>query len=291
MTTPGRTGPRVLVTGAAGPAGRSVLAQLTARGVAVVGVDAAPSGHGPSLRRVPLAGDRYFVPELLRVARQVGADLLVPTVSEELPVLAAARAAGCTAGLDVVIGSLDAVLCADDKWATYRRLAARGVAVPTSYLPGDPPTTAGPVVVKPRVGRGGRGVAVYAGPGAVPPQARDTVVQEFAPGTEYAVNVYRDDRGTEVVAVLEKTRLAQGRVGNGAAVRTCPAAEGVDVAELARRACAALGLTGPADVDVRRRRSGEPVVLEANARFGAHSAHAPELLDAVLARFAMAVPA
>jgi carbamoyl-phosphate synthase large subunit len=36
-------------------------------------------------------------------------------------------------------------------------------------------------------------------------------------------------------------------------------------------------------VDVRRRADGTPVILEINARFGANSHHAPEVLDALLA--------
>jgi carbamoyl-phosphate synthase large subunit len=44
-----------------------------------------------------------------------------------------------------------------------------------------------------------------------------------------------------------------------------------------------LDLVGPVDIDVRRRADGRPVVLEVNARFGANSAWAPEVLDAVLA--------
>ena len=44
----------------------------------------------------------------------------------------------------------------------------------------------------------------------------------------------------------------------------------------------ALDLTGPLDLDIRRDDSGTPVVLEINARFGANSAKAPELLGAAL---------
>ena len=46
---------------------------------------------------------------------------------------------------------------------------------------------------------------------------------------------------------------------------------------------------GPADVDIRRRDSGEPVVLEVNPRFGAHIAHCPEVLDAMLEDFDVGV--
>ena len=42
---------------------------------------------------------------------------------------------------------------------------------------------------------------------------------------------------------------------------------------------------------LRRRADGVPVVLEVNARFGANSAHAPELLDAALASVGVRVGA
>jgi carbamoyl-phosphate synthase large subunit len=44
-------------------------------------------------------------------------------------------------------------------------------------------------------------------------------------------------------------------------------------------------LTGPVDVDIRRLADGTPVVLEVNARFGANSTYAPELLDMALANW------
>jgi D-alanine-D-alanine ligase-like ATP-grasp enzyme len=61
-----------------------------------------------------------------------------------------------------------------------------------------------------------------------------------------------------------------------------------DVAELAITAGRALGLSGPLDIDIRRRADNVPVVLEINARFGIHIAQAPEVLDAALANLGMA---
>ncbi|WP_277211366.1 ATP-grasp domain-containing protein [Isoptericola croceus] len=94
--------------------------------------------------------------------------------------------------------------------------------------------------------------------------------------------VYRapGDARAHVTVVLEKTALAEGRVGNATGVRRVRAD---DVADVASRAVVALGLTGPVDLDVRRDAAGRPVVLEVNARFGTNCAAAPEVIDAVLA--------
>ncbi|MFK3981591.1 ATP-grasp domain-containing protein [Micromonospora sp. NPDC050397] len=276
--------PRLLVTGAAGPAGRALLAALVNRGVTAVGVDMAPGGCGPDgIESVPAATDESFLPELLAVAARHRVDLIVPTVTEELPVLAplAARANRPW----VLVGTAEAVAIADDKWRTAQVLAGAGVAVPRSVLPGvlTAPALRGylgtPYLSKPRHGRGGRGVRVHDGTEG-PPPGSDDVLQEFVPGTEYAVDLFTDPHGrVEALVVLRKTTLARGRVGNGLRVTRdhCP-----DVADLARSAVRAIGLTGPADLDIRRRRDGSPVVLEVNARFGAHSGEAPEVLDALL---------
>ena len=55
-----------------------------------------------------------------------------------------------------------------------------------------------------------------------------------------------------------------------------------DVVATAVAAVEALDLVGPVDLDIRRDDAGRPVVLEVNARFGANSAGAPDLLGAAL---------
>ncbi len=277
---------RVLVTGAGGPAGRSLAGQLRDRGHDVVAVDARPL---PGVHEVPPAADPGLVGVLRDLVRAESVDVLVPTVSEELPVLAAAAAR--LAPAHVLVGTSRAVGLAHDKLRTARSLHAAGVPVPATAVPEDfrdageaMRALGGPVVTKPRVSRGGRGVEVVDAAWAgewddVPP---GSVVQSFAPGTEYAPVVYRAPGATEpeVVVVLEKTALAHGRTGNAVGVRRVRAD---DVADVARRAVVALGLTGPVDLDVRRDAAGRPVVLEVNARFGANSAAVPELVDAALA--------
>jgi carbamoyl-phosphate synthase large subunit len=238
---------------------------------------------------VPAATDESFLPELLRIADRHEVDLIVPTVTEELPVLAPlATRPGHPA---VLVSPVSAVAIADDKWQTAQVLAAAGVAVPRSVLPGvlSPAALRGYLgstyLSKPRRGRGGRGVRVHDRVGTPPPDPGD-VLQEFIPGTEYAVDLFADRLGRmRAVVVLRKTTLAQGRVGNAVRVLRENSSDLADVADLAVAAVQAIGVTGPADLDIRRRRDGTPVVLEVNARFGAHSRHAPEVLDALLAGY------
>jgi carbamoylphosphate synthase large subunit len=198
------------------------------------------------------------------------ADLVIPTVSEELVPLARQQ------DPRVVVGPAEAVAVADDKWLTYLRLFDVGIAVPRSCLGGEG-LSGVEVISKPRVGRGGRGFVIHRdGP---PHLDRSRIVQELVPGTEYVVNLYLTDDAShdatnDVVDVLEKTEDGIHRT------------RAPDVAALAWSAAAAVGLRGPVDIDVRRRADGRPVVLDVNARFGAHSAHTPAVLDRLLAEHA-----
>jgi len=287
----------ILVTGAAGPAGRTLGAQLArtpdAAGLRVLGVDLAPA-EVPGYEQVgPVTGalDHDYEQAMIELLSQIGPDLVLPTVAEELPRLATLGAATGLGSLLVLSAPASAAI-ASDKLLTMWALDRAGVPVP-QFGAADRLGSAedalawadGPFVVKPRVARGGRGVHVVEAADDPAWQQLDGswVVQSFAPGTEYSPQVYRSPAtGACVVVVLEKTGRKQGRVGNATSVTRLPDGAAPDVAQVAAAAVTALDLVGPIDLDVRRTTDGSPVVLEVNARFGAVCAEAPELLGCVL---------
>lgn len=295
---------RVLLTGVGGPAGRALAHQLLDRGHWVGGTDIRDVGGGlDAFRTVCPVADAGYLSALVDVVGEWEVDAVIPSISEELPLLARLRE---LVPVPVLIGTAEAVAIADDKLLTASRLHRAGVAVPRFAVPSAFRSAAdaiaevgGPIIVKPRIGRGGRGVWLIEEHEAHGPAADafwasldDTsIVQEFAPGTEYAPVLFRADDGSFPACVaLRKTALKEGIVGNALSVLRTDGPEDDDVRSVARDAAAALDLTGPIDIDVRRRADGTPVVLEVNARFGANSAHAPEQLDAALGALS-AVPA
>ena len=293
----------ILVTGVGGPAGRSVTTLLLDRAHQVIGtdmqaVDASLLPAEPEKRanirifQVPPARDPGFLLAVLEIAKREHPDLIIPTVSEELPVFAGGWRWGDQ--FPVLISSSRAVEIANDKYLTCSTLAGRGVSVPRFALPSQVHSAADlaekigwPCISKPRVGRGGREVALHSeGDWPLIQGLGDRyILQEFAPGTDYAPNLYLGPDGQAVVVAIEKTELKEGIVGNALRVKRVDSArEAGDVTDLAVAAGRAAGLTGPLDVDIRRRADGVPVVLEINARFGANIRHAPEILDAALSR-------
>jgi len=275
------------VTGVGGPAGRATAAFLRERGVPVEVGDVRPLEEERDLVRLPLANDPGFLAALRRELDAHGADLLVSTVTEELPLVAREREALRAAGCAVFISSAEVAETANDKWLTVQALAQAGVGVPRS-LSGreraDLIDALGfPLLSKPRRGRGGRGVEIHEGPGDLPAASPDRIYQEFLAGEEYDVNLFAEPGGEPAaLVVLRKTALREGRVGNAVGVERTHAP---DVADLAAAASRALRLEGPIDIDVRRARDGRPLVLEVNARVGANVRSADEVLEVLLKRW------
>lgn len=279
-----------LVTGVGGPAGRNVAALLLERGHRVVGTDMqAISPEGITFYQVAAANDPGLLPSIHQIARREKVDLVIPTVSEELIVFA--KGWQWADKIPVLVSPAKAVETANDKYLTSLALSTHAVEVPRFALPSQIHSAAElaekigwPCISKPRVSRGGREVSLHSAEDwpLIAAMSDRFILQEFAAGVDYAPNVFAGPGGKNVIVSLEKTELKEGIIGNAKkVVRT----DTPDVADLAGRAAAAVGLTGPLDVDVRRRRDGVPVVLEINARFGANIRYASEVLDAAIEAF------
>jgi carbamoylphosphate synthase large subunit len=274
----------ILVSGVGGPAGSSVAKLLLDRGFDVVGTDMRDIEFpGRVFYRVPSATDEDYLNATREITTREKASLFIPTVSDELTIVAAGWH-----GIPAVISAAKAVNIANDKYLTSVALVAANVPVPRFALPSQIQSPeelqeriGWPCISKPRVGRGGRGVVIreMVDWPTIAALGDDYILQEFASGIDYAPNVFIGHEENDLVVVLEKTELKEGRVGNASSVQRV---EDASVGSVALAAARAVGLTGPQDVDIRKRSDGQPVVLEINARFGANIRFAQVILDATL---------
>lgn len=287
---------KILITGVGGPAGQALLTQFTQprhQDHQIIGVDMEPVSH-PRLHHfalIPAASDPGMIDQLTDLVRRHRVELVIPTVQDELPQVAEATHQGQFHPARVLIGDPEGVTDSCDKYRTMIRLDEALVPVPRYTCPEYHSVPASLVeavgecaILKPRISRGSRGVQkIY------PAQmAQDdlqvigsfNIIQEYAPGEEFSPMIYLPSSGRPpVVVIVQKISDASYR---SVSVDRVPTGRYLDVARLAVEAARALNLTGPVDMDFRRLSDGQPVVLEINARFGANSAHAPEILDAIL---------
>jgi carbamoyl-phosphate synthase large subunit len=266
----------VLVTGAGGPAAIAVMKSLRADpAIRVIAADTDCWAAG--LYLVP-AADRAVIPagsipgfaaDLLDRSRQLGADVVIPTVDAELRPLAAAREDFRRAGVALMLPSARALELTLDKLALSRACAGT-VRVPrTEPLDEtlDPGSWIYPVVVKPRTGSGSRDITAIVSPDemkatlAMTESEAGFLVQEYLPGEEYSIDVLADATG-RVVAGVPRVRT---RVDSGVSV----AGRTLHDRELERAGAAvatAVGLTYIGNIQVRRDHDGHPALLEVNPR-------------------------
>ena len=200
----------VLFTGGGG-AGSEALARLLADRYDVHFADADTDArpHGVALdhwHTIPLASDPDFVGALAYLCSGVGVGLLVPGVDEELVRVGMVRdlfACG------VLLPPTSFVAAHLDK-AASRELLADVVGVPSA----NPEF---PCIIKPRTGRGSRGVAVVRDAYEMiahvhlSHQPKDAfVVQELVEGDEYTVTVAADATGKLRAIVPIRVALKRG---------------------------------------------------------------------------------
>ncbi len=264
----------VLVTGVGGACGIGAVDSLReTTDHEVVGVDMDPDAAGLYLadrgRTVPAADDDDWPDAMREAVDAFGVDVVVPTVDEELPRLPELPEVPVVAPRPAVV---DLAL---DKRRTHRRLATAGHAVPRTWPadePGSVPESAFPLVLKPRRGRGSRGVrrideptAVDAAVGRSRYAPTELLLQEFVEGREFTTGVVATGDGDLLAVVPKETMAKEGSTTKGV-TRHDEA-----VADSCRRIFETLSPAGPINVQQIVDADGQPRTIEINPRFSSTS--------------------
>jgi carbamoyl-phosphate synthase large subunit len=264
--------PRVLVTGAGGPAAVSILRTIGDGAVTFLAGDIDPFAAGlylvaPQDRVMLPRGDREdFAEVLLAVCERERVDVLIPTVDTELLPVATNRERFAAVGTRLVVASPETLGICLDKWVLHQRCEG-AVRVPDTQLVGadfDPAGIDLPAIVKPRRGSGSRGIVLARERDVLQALPRDEtlLVQEHLPGAEYSLDVLARADG-HVAAVVPRERL---KIDSGIAV-TGRTRHDDRLDAIARAVAQCIGLTTVANVQVKEAAGGEPALLEVNPRF------------------------
>ncbi|HEY0516412.1 MAG TPA: ATP-grasp domain-containing protein [Solirubrobacteraceae bacterium] len=214
---------------------------------------------------VPAMDDPGYVPALAELCAQHGVGAVLPLTDLDIEILARAREQG---SLPAMVPDAEIARATFDKFQTHLLLARLGLPSPPTVLPDEGLEQLDyPVMVKPRRGSGARSIHL----------ARDaeearffvryvqepTMVQRAMDGPEISIDCLGDLQGRCLNAIPRS--MLQSRGGESIKGQVLDDAEMV---ELGRRVVEALGVRGPATVQVFRDAAFGLGITDVNTRFG-----------------------
>lgn len=218
---------------------------------------------------VPMAGRIEYVPTLLDIVKKRNIGLLVPLTDLDLRSIARQAQQFVELGCAPMLGSEDAVLLCRDKTRLNEHLQQAGLeTIRTVSLHAFRRRPFYPCFVKPIRGSASVGSAVIHNErdlnAHVATFGELLIVQDYVPGREYTVDVYRTRDG-EVRCVVPRQRLVvrSGEVEKGITVKDR------ELMETAAKLAGQLnGIWGVFCCQCRRTDGGPPRYFEVNPRFG-----------------------
>jgi len=268
----GRGGPFVVgVTGAGGPAGISVVRALMQAGHHVLALDSDPHAGGfkfddVSWSVVPRFDDPAYADVMVEQIARHSVQALICTVAEEYAALARVTQSLHDVGCKTWLPDLDAVERCIDKERFARLMDRYDIAhPPTSTHVRGLRRIPGPWVVKPRRGRGSRGVVMSNNLREVRSLLRrnkDLIVQSCLEGDEFTADVLVDRNGRMMTCVPRWRLATRGGISVHGLTFDSP-----EVTRSCAEVVAATGITGPANIQGMVDHEGSVSIIELNPRF------------------------
>ena len=215
--------------------------------------------------RVPISSEPGYVDALLAICKAERIGLVVPTIDDELEILAGSSKRFEGAGAVLACSPASTAALCNDKYSTCRHLRAHGIDAAHSWLPQEIPSDAAELLfIKPRTGRGSVGAYQVRNRRELEfflDYVTNPVVQEFLQGPEYTIDMMCDWSGTPLSIVPRERLLIRAGVSDRGRTVKSPQLEA-----LAVRIAAVIPFHGPVNIQCRMR-GDAAVVFEINPRF------------------------
>lgn len=259
----------VLLTGAGGPASAGMVSVLRKWGYRIIAVDmrryASAFYLADKAYVIPAGNSPEFLPALQQICDKESVDAIVSVVDEELPHTLEME----PRGVQVIQPRSEFVALCLDKYRCMAELRKIGINAPQTWLATEiAPDACYPLFIKPRIGRGSRGIGKvnsrdelksFLATSAYP--AEQLLAQEFLAGTEFTVSVvvWRDG---EVQAVVPKEIISKVGITKLAVTR-----QNQRIHDLCITIQKQFAADGPFNVQLSLNEAGEPSPFEINPRF------------------------
>ncbi|MGO9489871.1 MAG: ATP-grasp domain-containing protein [Solirubrobacteraceae bacterium] len=266
MSGPRAEPPAILLTGA----GKrydivSCFARLTTTVVADP-APLAPAQYAAQVREaVPRMDDPGYVPALQRLCERHGVGAVLPLTDLDIEILAQARESGL---LPAMVPAAEVARATYDKYEAHRLLARLSLPSPPTVLPdADLEAIEFPVMIKPRRGSGARSIHLARDAAQtrffVEYVQEPVMVQRAMNGPEISIDCLGDLDGRCLNAIPRTMLESRGGESIKGQVIDDP-----EMIELGRRVVEALGVRGPATIQVFRDPDVGLGITDVNTRFG-----------------------
>lgn len=261
----------VFLTGAGGAAVPGLIKHLKSKyGYRVLAADMDRYAAGLYLADkgfvIPPGSSPEFLHVIRNICREEKVKVFVPLVDEELLKSLELE----NEGIAVLLPRYVFVENCLDKFQLMRTLKSAGILVPETYLANkDLSKISFPIIIKPRTGRGSRGVGVVYSQSELSSffeksfyKPEDMIVQDYIDGLEFTVSVtvWRDGI---VQAVVPKEIIYKKGITRLAVTR-----RNAKIDTLCHRVQNSLGADGPFNVQLRlNKETLEPMIFEINPRY------------------------
>ncbi|SCY38469.1 ATP-grasp domain-containing protein [Flavobacterium caeni] len=253
----------VLVTGTGGNVGQGVLRNIRSLGrdIRIVGTDVSGFTAGNHLcdatYAVPYSYDAAFIPAMAKIVRDEKVDLVIPTTDYEIYYLSRFKDQ-----IDAVVVASDADTAQKylDKYLTYQYHESLGIPFAKSWLPKDYDHSQTDIILKPREGRGSRGILINP---ANPTQfGDDCMIQPLHKGREITTAFYVKKDGSLHGLLTMERELSNGATSKSKVVREFDAA----LEPILSKMIAAGGLRGSLNLQSIVDANGTIIPFEVNCR-------------------------
>lgn len=210
----------ILVTGTGGNVGQGVLRNILSLGldVRIVGTDVSGFTAGNHLcdatYAVPYSYDESYIPTMAKIVDDEKVDLVIPTTDYEIYYLSRHQDQ-----IHAVVAASDADIAQKylDKYLTFLHHQALGIPFAQSWLPKDYDGSKQNIILKPREGRGSRGILINP---INPTQfGDDCMIQPLHKGREITTAFYvRKDGRLHGLLTMER-ELSNGATSKSKVVR------------------------------------------------------------------------